>query len=106
MATEITHAHCGVPAKKNDEGLFYCPKCSPEKARTNKVGREKLGDRMREINARWLASAKGPNGSVLDFWATAKGVYVVQEYADGNGFEVFKQATDKNDWASTLAAIE
>ena len=70
------------------------------------AGRIKINTRFAEVGGRRLASVPGPNNSILDFWATSKGVYIVQEYDGHNGFEVFKPATDKMDWESVLAAIE
>jgi hypothetical protein len=36
-----------------------------------------------------LASVDGPNGSALDFYAVGKTVVIVQDFAGGNGCEVY-----------------
>lgn len=67
--------------------------------------RQNIRKRLEEVHARPLATVKGPNKSTLDFWAADGQVYIIQEYANEEGFEIYKPTTDTNDWDTVLASI-
>jgi hypothetical protein len=74
---------------------------------------EPLMKRLGEVNARctWEGYASlntdrpRQKDIILQHWYTDRGYYIVQIWADGSGWNVFKTVDDTNSVEKTLAAI-
>jgi hypothetical protein len=67
---------------------------------------ESITTELRAANARHIAACDGPNGSIIEFWATAHGgLLLAQRHPDGNGFEMFRPFDNTNSTAALIDAL-
>jgi hypothetical protein len=67
---------------------------------------ESIKAELRAANAKHIATCDGPNGSVIEFWAAARGgLLPVQRYPDGNGFDLFRPFDKSNSIAALIEPL-
>jgi len=81
-------------AKGNDPN---CPVCKRH---------VQVADAISDVNARHISDSQGPAGSTMAFYMLPNGrPFIVQNYADDNGFEMFAPIADGNRTQDTLDAL-
>jgi hypothetical protein len=60
---------------------------------------------LRAADARMINACDGPNGSVIEFWASPGGLLLVQLHPDGNGFDIFRPFDNTNSAGALIGAL-
>lgn len=66
---------------------------------------ESFATELRAANAHCINAVDGPNGSMIEFWATARGLMLIQRRPRGHGFDIYCSLDDTNTMSGLLDAL-
>jgi hypothetical protein len=67
---------------------------------------ESVKAELHAASARRIAICAGPNGSSIEFWATAHGgLLLAQRHSNGDGLEMFRPLDNTNSTAAPIDAL-